>query len=336
MRVLVTGATGFIGREIVRELEKNNIEVIQVGGPKSEENYANKSRSPNFYATDLSKYDNLRKLEEIGNIDAIVHSAGLAHQFGKIEKARFEAVNVRGTENVARLAVKLNARQFILLSSTAIYGIKKASGTKNEFSDLIIDENTDCQPPTLYAESKLEAERIAVKICEENKVALTILRLAPVIGEGNVGNVARLISAIDKRRFIWIGNGKNIKTLIYKTDVARACKVILTKKKGETEIFNLAAEPIRMDDFVGEITSHLHKIPPRIKLPAKFFDIVFKLNAKLFGLKKVIEISTVIERWLSDDVYSAKKIAEVYDFQPKYSVKEAIKRQVKHQKQRQK
>ena len=324
MRVLVTGATGFIGREIVSELSKINIEVIQVSSPKAESKNSNKTDLSNFYTADISNYDNFRELEKLDNIDAVIHSAGLAHQFGKIEKAKFDAVNVEGTKNVARLAVRLRARQFLLISSTAIYGIKKS----NSSSELIIDETADCQPQTLYAESKLEAERVAIEICEANNIGLTILRLAPVLGEENVGNAARLVQAIDKGRFIWIGNGKNLKTLIDKRDVARVCVNILTNKNGTTEIFNVAAKPITMKDFVVEIAEQLNKNIPNIKLPTGFLKIVFQLNARFLKLKKVDKIADTVEKWLSDDIYSAKKIEEVYGFQPKFSIAEAIKRQV--------
>lgn len=328
MRVLVTGATGFIGREIVGELSKNSIEVIQVSSPKSKITNSEEKQPSNFYAVDIRSYENLLELEKLGKIDAVIHSAGLAHQFREIERAKFDAVNVNGTKNVAWLANALQARQFLLISSTAIYGIKKARASENGKSEIIIDENTSCQPKTLYARSKLEAERVATKICEAKKIALTILRLAPVIGEENVGNAARLVSAIDKGRFVWIGNGENLKTLIYKADVARACVNILTNKTGETEIFNLAAEPIRMTDFVGEIAKHLDKAIPKISISPRFLNMVFQLNTKLFGLKKIYELSDTVEKWLSDDIYSAKKIEEVYGFKPKFSIAEAIERQV--------
>lgn len=337
MRVLVTGATGFIGREIIVELLKNNLEVIGVGSPKSAGKISKESFLANFYAVEISNYKNFGELEKLGKIDVVIHAAGLAHQFGKIEKAKFEAVNVEGTKNVARLAVALKASQFLLLSSTAIYGIKKASVSKDGKSAVIIDENSLCQPQTLYAESKLAAEREAIKICETDKIALTILRLSPVIGEANIGNLARLLEAIDTGRFIWLGNGKNLKTLIYKTDVARACIKILTSKKGGTEIFNIAAKPIQMKELVGEIAKHLDKKIPKFAISPRFLQLFFQLNAKFFGLKQIYKISKTVEKWLSDDIYSAEKIKQEYGFQPEVSIAEAINRQISwHKSEKQK
>lgn len=332
MKVLVTGATGFIGSEIVAELSKNKIEVIQLGSSKSKLKDVTKDRPANFFARDITNYENLAEIEKIGNIDALVHTAGLAHQFGEIEKAKFEAVNVAGTKNAARLAVKLNARHFVLISSTAIYGIKKVDGREKGKAYVVIKEEDECQPQTLYAESKLEAERAAIKICETERIALTILRLAPVIGEKNVGNAARLVSAIDKRRFVWIGDGENLKSLIYKKDVAAACLRILEKKRGGTEVFNLAAEPIKMQDFVAEIAGLLGKPIPKIKLPTGIFRIIFQINSKFIGLRRIKKLSDTFEKWLSDDIYSANKIKRIYGFEPEFTVEQAIERQVKQYK----
>jgi len=251
----------------------------------------------------------------------------LAHQFGDTKKEQFDAVNVTGTENVLNLGVKLKIKHFILIGSTAVYGVQKSARVIGS-NRSIIDENGVLAPPTLYAESKLSSERVCRRVCEENKIPLTIFRLAPVIGEDNTGNVARLISAIDKNRFVWVGDGQNLKSLIYKRDVARACVKLLESKKNATEIFNLAAEPVRMKDFVNQIARHLNKKIFPVQIPASIPRMVFDLNAKLFDLKKINKISETVEKWLADDVYAADKIAQAYDFRPTTTIEEAIKKQV--------
>ena len=219
---MVTGATGFIGKEVISKLVLNKYQVIGIAG-KSVNNQREK-----FYKTDIQliKVDitnpnEVRKLIRLENIDAVIHCAGLAHQFGKVEDGMFEKVNVEGTRNITDLAVNLNIGQFILISSTAVYGLDK-----NE-----IDETTKCRPATDYAKSKLMSEKVCREICEKKEIPLTILRLAPVLGEKGIGNVPRLIEAINKRRFVWLGDGSNKKSLIYVGDVADACLKILNLKK---------------------------------------------------------------------------------------------------------
>ncbi len=327
-KVFVTGATGYIGREIVSELLENGYQVVALGNSKNisaEKEYGNVV----FRRADITDYVNLSDLEKLEGVDALIHAAGLAHQFGETKKEDFDAVNVKGTENIVRLALKLKIKHFILIGSTAVYGIPTSSKGK-AYKPLVIDEDAPVAPQTLYAASKLESETICRRICEANKIALTIFRLAPVLGAENFGNAQRLIEAIDKNRFVWVGDGENLKTLIYKRDVARACVWLLEKKSDETEIYNLADEPIKMKDFVGEISSRLNRKIFPLMIPAFFLRTVFSVNSKTLNSKKINKISDTIEKWLSDDIYSAGKIAETYGFQPSVSTREAIARQVEH------
>lgn len=334
MKVLITGANGFVGREIVSELSARNFEVIQVGGKRSgnENKMLDNSealKAGEILPVDIARYETLLPLENIGRVGAVIHSAGLAHQFKNIERERFEAVNVEGTKNVLRLALKLKAEQFILIGSTAVYGIKKtAANVGQKLSEIEIDETAECRPATVYAESKLEAENAARDICEKNNVALTIFRLAPVVGEDSAGNTARLIEAIDGNRFLWVGAGQNYKSLIYKRDAARACAAVLPNKKGGTEIFNLAAEPLKMADFVRMIAENLGKSIPPVKIPAAVLELIFRVNRKTFEIKKIDNLAGTIEKWLSDDVYSTGKIADAYGFKAETSIETAVEKQI--------
>jgi nucleoside-diphosphate-sugar epimerase len=326
MKVFVTGATGYIGREIVSELSNSGYEVIALGNSKNI-SFEEKQKNLVFRRADITDYKNLKGLENIEGVDALIHAAGLAHQFGETKKEDFDAVNIRGTENILSLALKLKIKHFILIGTTAVYGI----AAKDKANKLpVFDENAPVAPQTLYAASKLESEIICRRICEDNRIALTIFRLAPVLGEDNAGNAARLIEAIDKNRFVWIGDGENLKTLIYKRDVARACVHLIDKKTSGTEIYNLADEPIKMKDFVGEISSRLNRRIFPLKIPASFLRAFFSINSKTINSRKMNKMSETVVKWLSDDVYLAGKILDVHGFQPSVLTREAIARQVEY------
>ena len=97
MRVLVTGAGGFLGRAIVAELlaekvEKNEVFCLVRRKSKDDDNL------PNVFRGDIADFQSLSELENIENIETIIHAAGLAHQFGKTADEDFWKVNVEGTK----------------------------------------------------------------------------------------------------------------------------------------------------------------------------------------------------------------------------------------------
>ncbi len=334
MKILVTGASGLVGGSIVEKLLRNNFEVYALGGANSK--IGKFGEVINFFKADITEYQNLAHIANLKDVDVLIHSAGLAHQFENREEKEFWKVNVLGTENVARLAADLKVKHFILISSVAVYGIKPANLENNNVGNYKfgITEEAECQPQGFYARSKLESEKIAQSICVNNKIALTILRLTTVIGEEDRGNVARLIKAIDKRWFFWIGAGENFKSLIYKGDAAKACLKILRKTAG-TEIFNVTAKPSTMKEIVSEIENNLGIKAPKIRIPSKILSDFF-INTKFLRLKKLNHIELILDKWISDDVFSGEKFKKIYGFQSETSNKEAIRRQVEHYKKNKK
>lgn len=336
-KVLITGAGGFVGKAIVELFSKKEFQIYRLLNKRvdSDENIRPYSDEENTIREDISEFTDLKNSLKIADIDIVIHAAGLAHQFAKQIKEEFWRVNVKGTENIAKLAVLLKAKHFILISSVSVYGkiqTKYISRLNDERHFEVISENANCHPKGFYAQSKLEGEKIARRICEENKIALTILRLATVVGEHDRGNVARLIESIDKKRFIWIGKGENFKSLIYKGDVARACLQVLDKTD-KTEVFNVTAEPVKMKWIVSLISRELNRKIPVWKISPDFINILFRINSKFIQIKKIKKLNTTIEKWLSDDVFSGEKFRRKYEFQAKTPIDEALKRQIESYKQ---
>lgn len=336
MKVLITGAGGFVGKAIADELQRDRFEIYRLGSPRSE----NTHNLPNFYRADVREFESLMALEELAETDVIVHAAGLAHQFGNVQAEDFWKTNVEGTKNTALLAVKLKVRQFILISSVAVYGTGNSGKGNTESRQILnfVDEDYICEPQGAYAQSKLAAEETARAICAGQPICLTILRPVTVVGEEDSGNVARLIKTIDKNRFVWVGSGENHKSLIYKGDVARACRMVINKKavnkENLTEIFNLSAEPLKMKEIVGQIESCLERKIPKFSISEKLLDGLFQMNARIFRVKKIESWSKTIEKWLSEEVFSGEKIKRRYGFRAAVPGIEAIKRETEFYKNR--
>lgn len=320
MKVIVIGATGFVGKAIVSELRGNLISVIAVGGPRSAPlQEADGLQSIN--GIDITNSDDMATLENIQNVDAVIHAAGLAHQFGKVTREDLWNVNVAGTEKVARLAQNLAVRHFMLISSVLVYG---RGSSRNE----VLSEISICQPEDAYARSKLAGEEIASEICGKAAIPLTILRPAPIIGEGSKGNFRRLIRLIAKRRFVWLGNGRNRKSLVSVSDVAKACRVVLENKKSESEIFNIAGPPMEMKEIVTEITRSLSLKPSNISIPVTPVRGILKFGTLIFPVNGATRLLNTIEKWISDDIYSAEKIRQQYGFAADSDLKAVIRLEV--------
>lgn len=306
MKVLVTGASGFIGSRVVNELKCAGLDVITVGGP---------SRSSVVdYFVDVSDKDSVESLSSLGQIDVVIHAAALAHQFAEVSDSEFYRVNVDGVANVAEIAARLGAKHFILFSSTLVYG------RRSDISK-VIDENCDCRPNGAYAQSKFDGELIARSVCEKNSIDLTIFRPTPVIGEGSKGNFGRLIKEIDRKRFVMIGKGKNRKSLIYVGDIAKITTSVTQQGGDQTQIFNLSGGDVSMIDVVSTIYSELG----RKMLPITIPPFLLKGVSTLSFIKRFKKISTTLDTWLADDVYSNNKLRLVYGLEPEISIRAAIK-----------
>lgn len=317
MKVLVTGSNGFVGKEIVAELIRNGIDPVGL------------DRDPGLDTTiphiqaDITFEAEIAKIGATKEIDAVIHSAGLAHQFGPVAKEKFWAVNVTGTTNVAKAAVLMGAKYFVLVSSVSVYG-KAGDGA-------IRDESASCDPEGDYAQSKYESELEARRICIENSIGLTILRLATVIGEGDRGNVGRLIEVIDRKRFMWIGKGENRKSLIYKKDVARACVAAVRKPdRDSVRVYNVAAEPLRMSEIVGVIEQALGKKALPGHIPSGLLRAGFAVSRNTVGIAKLEKISNTVEKWLSDEIFPAEAIKRELGFETTTPVIQAIKLETEH------
>jgi nucleoside-diphosphate-sugar epimerase len=317
--ILVTGATGFIGSAIVRQCQQSDIPVRTTGRSQQ-----HPRELPNYTPADLNVASHLPPL--LNGVTTMVHAAGLAHQFGTQQKtALFHQVNVEGTRNVVHAAINHGVEHVVLISSVAVYGPDSPG---------VCTEATPCHPQSPYAHSKYEAEQIVTHIAEQEHIRLTILRPATVYGEGDPGNVARLMQTIDRDRFIWIGSGSNRKSLIHRDDVARACVAVIQRSSCGTSTYNIAAPPVTMRKVVETLAVALGKQYPSIHLPALPLLRFTELLDKHIGFPQIGRIHTTLEKWLADDVYDASAFQRAFNTQAQVTLEEGLQREVNWYRQR--
>ena len=131
-------------------------------------------------------------------------------------------------------------RSSLLPNSGSASPVSEISGGKSK--------NPFCNPVEPYALSKYNAELRAIEIARESGMALTILRLATLYGEGDPGNVGRLMRTLDRGRFLWIGDGSNRESLLYRGDAMRACMAVAERPALGINIYNVSAPACTMRD----------------------------------------------------------------------------------------
>lgn len=309
--LLVTGASGFLGSGIV-DLAQNagwRVRALYRTPPPKD------GRIEPFVG-DIADASVLRRACD--GVAAIVHAAGLAHVFGAAARnsSAFHAVNELGTAKMIDAALECGVPHFVLISSVSVYG---------EYAGAKCDETAPCHPQGTYAISKRRGELKAIESAARGQCSLTILRFATIYGEGDRGNVARLIRAIDGGRFVWPGSGENQKSLIYRQDAARACLRALDRSGVGTEIFNVSARPSTMNEIVTAICQALGRPLPRLKVPLTLLKSAAAISRRMGDPGR---LDHQLNKFIHDDVYDGTKFETAFGFCPEVSLPEGISREV--------
>jgi UDP-glucose 4-epimerase len=309
--LLVTGASGFLGSEIVAFARKSGWAVRALHRRPS----AQVEGVENFQC-DLRDTAQLSKATE--GMTAIVHAAGLAHVFGSSagDFNRFIEVNEIGTGNLIDAALQSGVPNVVLVSSVSVYGSYPGSEC---------NETVPCHPRGAYAISKRRGELRAIERMARGPGSLVILRFTTIYGEGDRGNVAKLIDALDRGRFIWPGSGQNQKSLIYKEDAARACLCALDRPVSGTDVFNVSAQPATMKEIVTAICQALGRPVPRVGVPLSLLRAAGAISRVLGDPGR---LDNRLQKFIHDDVYTAEKFENSFSFFPSISLSDGMHREV--------
>jgi GlcNAc-P-P-Und epimerase len=197
MTILLTGASGFLGKVFNKTISTTH-HVMTIG-----------RAIHNDIICDLSKNIPTNDFD----IDVIIHAAGKAHTYPKTEaeKQAFYNVNVAGTEHLLAALAHKQIKKFIFISSVSVYGLEKGE---------MINEEAPLLGSTPYAKSKIQAEDLIMSWSEQKNISFLILRLPLVIGPNPLGNLAKMIKAIQKGTYVRIAKGNAKKSMVLASDVA--------------------------------------------------------------------------------------------------------------------
>jgi nucleoside-diphosphate-sugar epimerase len=291
---VVTGATGAIGPVIVDELARAGFRVRGV------------SRHGEFPA-DVTDLDAMRRAVEGAAV--VIHAAALLHINNPPPELHdlYRRVNVGGTENVVRAAGEAGVRRIVYCSTINVYG-----GNLSK----VVDEETEPQPDTIYAQTKLDAERLVLAS------GGTVLRLAAVYGARVKGNYQRLLRAMQRGRFVRVGDGTNRRTLVYDRDVARAA--VLAATHARTGVFNVTDGEIHtVREILDAMAAAVGRKPFRLALPIAPIRLgvgVVETLARVAHIRPPVT-RALLDKYLEDVAVRGEKIQRELGFTPAYDLR---------------
>lgn len=194
---LITGWNGFLGSVFCSKLDALHGNLVRCGRVSGSDITADLSKSVPAINCDLNR---------------VIHVAGVTPGPNRPINTPdvFTIGNVRGTSNLLAGLTSNKPKSFVLISSASVYG---------RIAGELIDESAPLLATSEYAKSKRESEYLVSEWCEKHGVALTIVRLPLIVGNGASGALGQLIKAIRKNRFVLPGQGDAKKSMVLATDV---------------------------------------------------------------------------------------------------------------------
>jgi len=298
MKILLTGATGFIGRNVSGRKEHSYRCVVRQG---VQHNFLE------CFIVD-GMHSKTEWNEGLEGIDTIIHLAGLAHNLQQDDNDFFE-INTQGTLHLASEAVKAGVSRFVFISSIGVNG----ASTDGE----AIDEGSQIAPHNAYCKSKSLAEDGLRKISNETGLELVIIRPALVYGSGAPGNFGSLMNIIYKLPFLPFGLVQNRRSFISVdnlSDFIHTCAVH-PKAAGETFVISDNCD-VSTKEFINAIAHGLRTRLYQLPIPVS----LMKFSAKLLGKEKLVG-------QLFDDLeINPSKALTLLDWQPVETMAEAMKK----------
>jgi nucleoside-diphosphate-sugar epimerase len=256
MNIIITGATGFVGSQLINYFDKSSVTLFS---RKSIKNHQTINASLEMLLD--KKFINKQ-------FDVAIHLAGLAHKSYSL--AEFRKINVDSTVALARQLAENGLKRFIFVSSIGVNGNRTEGEPFNELS--VVGPHAD------YAVSKYEAELELAKLSDEFGFELVIIRPPLVYGKNAPGNFKRLYNLAKKGMPLPFGLANNSRSFISVGNLCDLIVLCVTHPKAANELF-LASDDVYVSTReIIETIWHAENISSiLIQIPVFIFIFIFKI-----------------------------------------------------------
>ncbi|AQZ34088.1 nucleoside-diphosphate sugar epimerase [Pseudomonas sp. LPH1] len=305
MRVLLTGATGFVGGALLRYLSTAGACVVAAVRPSGTRRFSEHV----FEVGDISA--DTQWASALEGTTVVVHTAARAHISQEVSSdplTEYRGVNVEGTLNLARQAAIAGVNRFVFISSIGVNG----NVNVRPFSALDVPH-----PVEPYAQSKWEAERGLWRIQQETGMELVIIRPPLVYGPGAPGNFGSLVRWVGKGIPLPLGAIHNRRSLVGIDNLVDLTVRCIDHPAAANQVF------LAGDGRDLSTTELLRLVGDAMGRPARLIPVpagVLKLSAALLGRK------AMAQRLLGSLQVDISQTCETLDWQPPFTVEEGLKR----------
>ena len=316
MRVLITGAGGFIGSHLVDSQLAKGFDVRAVDLQLDLLRHADGHPHLEAVRGDITDEKLVKQL--VGGVDVVYHLAS-AHLDVSLPDEHYRRVNVGATLSLLDAAREAGVRRFVHCSSVGVIG---------DVEQPPADEVTDCHPTNIYERTKLEGERAALDFAQRTGFPVVVARPAWVYGP-RCPRTAKLIRTISKGRFPIFGSGKNMRHPLYISDAVRGLELCAETPGIEGEAFILAGEePVEARQLVQVIGEELHTRTRNIHLPiflGRWGGLALELLFKALGKQPPFSRRSM-DFFLKHNAYSIAKAKHRLNYQPQVDLRTGIQK----------
>lgn len=285
-KILVTGASGFIGSNLIPELSPAGYQVQAAPGKFSAE-------------TDFGPL--------MEGVHAVVHLAARVH---RESETAYEELNVTVTRRLAEAAAKAGVERFVFLSSV------KAMGEATPH-DQRWDESSTCEPVDEYGLSKWRAEQILRNVEHSGRMSVVILRLPLVYGPGVKANMAKLFDAVARGTLLPLGSVDNARSFLYVENLSSAILAALENPAAAGQTFLVTdGEDVSTPELIGRIARALGKRARLIRVPSGVLRLAARLTFQTARSRRILDSLAV----------DSGKIREKLGWKPPFTMDEGLRR----------
>ena len=279
-KILLTGSTGFIGSELLRQFKLKKY-FIHTSSRSTLEKKVNGVK--NFIINQIDNDTNWS--EALEGVDCVIHCAGVATETYKSDKSvlsYYRKINVEGTRNLAYQAAAKGVKRFIFISSI------KVNGERTE--GFLSFKNTDIpKPEGIYAISKWEAEQSLHSISKQTGLEIVIIRTPIVYGQQVKGNFYRLINFIDRGFPLPFGKVNNLRSYVALDNLVDLIICCINHPKATGQTFLVSdGEDLSTPDLIKKIAFILEKKPFLFPVPISFMKFVGKIMGKSREIDRLV------------------------------------------------